>query len=153
MTEEAKEKSAEAAEATESQQPEEAEQLLPDGIGLTVEEVRAILQRDHKTVIPADDPALMYITIMNAALTEQAKLQKVHEKALGKLMGEYTNKHIEETKKGMTEVMSALSQLTTEGINKAVQDMVKFKQTMFICTAISFVSALLIVIVFILKGA
>jgi len=48
MTEEEKEKAAEAAEATESQQPEEAEQLLPDGIGLVVEDVRAMLQKKHE---------------------------------------------------------------------------------------------------------
>ena len=150
MTEEIREKDAEVAE---SQQAEEAEQLLPDGIGLSVEEVRTILQKKHDTYIPPDDPYLMNITIMNAVLTEQAKLQKAHEKALGKFMTEHTKQYLDETKKGMTEIMTALSQLTTEGINKAVQDMVQFKTTMLICTAISSLSAALIVGVFVLKGA
>ena len=150
MTEETKEKEAE---VTESQQAEEAEQLLPDGIGLSVEEVRAMLQKKHETYIPPDDPYLMNITIMNAVLTEQAKLQKKYSDALASMLSVHSDRYIKSTTERMNEVMKTLSVLTTEGINKAVQDMVQFKTTMLICTAISFLSAALIVGVFVLKGA
>lgn len=126
--------------------------ILPDGIGLTVEQVRALLLKAHDVAIPADDPALMYVTIMNAALTEQAKLQAAHQAALGKLMAEHTKNYVESTKAGMTEIMGTLSKLTTDGLNDAAKDMVKFRTTMFFCTAITFLSALLVVGVFVLKG-
>ena len=136
------------------EKPEEAhEQLLPDGIGLTVEQVRHLLLEKNDVAVPADDPALIYVTIMNAFLGEQAKLQNAHEAALGRLMTEHTNNYVQSTKVGMTEIMGTLSKLTTDGLNEAARDMVKFRTTMLFCTAINAVSALLIVAVFVLRGA
>ena len=130
-------------------EPSEPDQLLPDGIGLTVEDV---LLKKHDVAIPADDPALMYVTIMNAALTEQAKLQKAHQEALGKLMSEHTKQYVQSTKEGISEIMGTLSKLTADGLNEAAKDMVKFRMSMIYCTAINFIAALLIVGVFVLKG-
>lgn len=131
---------------------QEVDQLLPDGIGLTVEDVRALLLKKHDVAIPADDPALMYVTIMNAALTEQAKLQKSHQEALGKFMSEYTKQYVQSTNEGISEIMGTLSKLTVDGLNEAAKDMVKFRTSMMYCTAITFVSALLIVGVFVIRG-
>ena len=64
---------------TESREPD---QLFPDGIGLSVEDVRALLARKHETSVPKDDPILMVVTILNAFLGRQDELQKKHEKAL-----------------------------------------------------------------------
>ena len=130
----------------------EPDQLLPDGIGLTVEDVRALLLKKHDVAIPADDPALMYVTIMNAALTEQAKLQKAHQEALGKMMSEHTKQYVQSTREGISEIMGTLSKLTADGLNEAAKDMVKFRMSMIYCTAINFIAALLIVGVFVLKG-
>ena len=80
---------------------EEKGPLLPGGIGLTIPDVQALLAKENGLAVPKDDPALMYITIMNAALTEQAKLQKVHQEALAKMMAEHTNKYVKNTTKGM----------------------------------------------------
>lgn len=128
-----------------------AQPLLPDGIGLTVEQVSALIHQVNHFSLPPDDPALMYVTIMNAALTEQAKLQKAHQSALGKMMDEHTQKYVQETEKGMKEILFTLSKLTTEGLNEASKDMVKFRTTLWMCSGITFISALLIVCVFVLK--
>ena len=56
-------------------------------------------------------------------------------------------------REGAEKVTDTLSALTAQGLNEAARDMVKFRTTLFLCTAISAVSALLIVAVFVLKGA
>lgn len=137
---------------TETNDLEEKEPLLPGGIGLTIPDVQALLAKENGLAIPKDDPALMYVTIMNAALTEQAKLQKVHQDALAKMMAEHTNNYVQDTTKGMQEILATLSKLTSEGLNEAAKDMVKFRMSMIYCTAINFIAALLVVGVFVVKG-
>lgn len=132
---------------------DEGRQILPDGIGLTVDEVRALLVKEHDVAVPKDDPALMYVTIMNAALTEEAKLQRAHREALGRMMGEHTKNYVQGTEAGMREVMATLSKLTAEGLNEAARDMVKYRQALFYCTAIVAMSMLINVAVFILGAA
>lgn len=136
----------------ERQSAEGAERMLPDGIGLTVEEVRELLHRKHNTSIPVDDPVLMFVTIMNAVLTEQEKLHARHREALTGFMAELTEAYAAEVREGAETVTATLSALTAKGLNEAARDMVKFRTTLFLCTAISAVSALLIVAVFVLKG-
>lgn len=133
-------------------QEEEKQQILPDGIGMSIEEIRTMLIAKHNTKIPKDDPILMVVSMLNAALTEQAKLQKAHEVALGKMMSEHTKNYVQNTENGMKEIMETLSSLTTKGLNEAAKDMVKFKMSMFYCTIITFISSLLIVGTFVLKA-
>ena len=56
---------------------------LPDGIGLTLDDVRALLAKEHETIVPKDDPMLMIVTLLNAYLGEVDKLHARHGKALG----------------------------------------------------------------------
>lgn len=35
---------------------------LPDGVGLSIEDVRELLFRRHNVAVPADDPTLMQVT-------------------------------------------------------------------------------------------
>ena len=142
-----------AEEKSESQPVEEAKQILPDGLGLTVEDVRELLHRKHNASIPVDDPVLMFVTIMNAVLAEQEKLHARHREALTKFMGELTEGYAASVREGVETVTETLSALTVKGLNEAARDMVKFRTTMLFCTAINAVSALLIVAVFVLRGA
>ena len=59
---------------------------LPDGIGLTLDDVRALLAKEHETIVPKDDPMLMIVTLLNAYLGEVDKLHARHGKALAALM-------------------------------------------------------------------
>lgn len=126
---------------------------LPDGVGLSIENVRELLFRRHNVAVPADDPTLMQVTIANALLTEQEKLHERHKEALTRFMGELTDAYAATVREGAEKVTDTLSALTAQGLNEAARDMVKFRATLFLCTAISAVSALLIVAVFVLKGA
>jgi len=124
---------------------EEKEQILPDGIGLRIKDIISLLSEKHKTHIPADDPALMFVTIMNAFLEEESKLQKKHQDALAKFMSEHINSY-------MNHIKEILTNLSKDGLQEAAKDLVKHRSAMFICTAINFVSAILVVSVFVIKA-
>jgi hypothetical protein len=82
-----------------------AESTLPDGIGLTMEQVQKLLATAHKTVVDDHDPILMIVTILNAHLAEVEKLQARHKEGLGRLMAEKTDAYI-------SGVAAAVGQLT-----------------------------------------
>ena len=56
---------------------------LPDGIGLTLAQAKALVAEHNKTVIADDEPALIELTILNAFLGELEKLQTRHKEGLG----------------------------------------------------------------------
>ncbi len=138
---------------TESREPDP---LLPDSIGLSVDDVRALLARKHETSVPKDDPILMVVTILNAFLGRQDELQKKHEKALAAFMGEQTAAYVKGVEESVASLSKTLSGATVEGIGKAVGDMAAnlagHRSTMYLCTAVMAVSALLNVTVFILEA-
>ena len=138
---------------TESREPD---QLFPDGIGLSVEDVRALLARKHETSVPKDDPILMVVTILNAFLEEQQQLQKKHEKALAAFMSEQTTAYVRGVEESVAGLSKTLSGATVEGIGKAVGDMAAnlagHRSTMYLCTAVMALSALLNVAVFVLEA-
>lgn len=108
---------------TESTSASEPEQLLPDGFGLSVDQVCALLAQINKTVVPKDDPLLMVVTILNAFLNEQDKLQKKHEKALAAFMSEQTAVYVKGVEESVASLSKTLSGATVEGIRKAVGEM------------------------------
>lgn len=132
---------------------EQAPAPVPEGTGLSIEDVRELLFKRHDVAVPPDDPALMQVTIANAILAEQEKLHARHREALTKFMGELTEGYAASVREGVETVTETLSALTVKGLNEAARDMVKFRTTMLFCTAINAVSALLIVAVFVLRGA
>ena len=52
----------------------EPEPILPDGIGFTLEQAKALLAKEHKMILANDEPVLMGVTICNAYLAEVEKL-------------------------------------------------------------------------------
>ena len=60
-------------------------------------------------------------------------------------MGAQTAQYAETVKKGAEDVTKTLSAITVQGLNEIVQDLVKFRTTLYQCTAVCFVSSLLIV--------
>lgn len=140
----------------ESTSTSEPKQLLPDGIGLSVEDVRALLARKHEITVPQNDPLLMVVTILNAFLDKQDALQKKHEKALAAFMGEQTAAYVKGVEESVASLSKTLSGATVEGISKAVGEMAAslagHRSAMYLCTAVMAVSALLNVAVFVLEA-
>lgn len=142
--------------APQSSPAPEAEPCLPDGFGLSVEEVRALLAKKHNLAVPVDDPMLMMVTIQNAFLGAQIQLQEKHKKALAAFMGEQTAAYVRGVEKSVADLTATLSNMTTKGIQEAASDFAAtlsgFKTSLYFCAAIIGLSALLNVAVFVLKA-
>ncbi len=134
----------------------EQEQRLSDGIGLTVKGVSALLHEKHGVSVSPDDPFLMMVTVQNAFLEEQSRLQKKHEEALAAFMGQQTAAYVKGVENSVSELRKALSDVTINGIRDAASDFAAtlsgFKTTLYLCTAIMALSALVNVAVFVLKA-
>lgn len=126
--------------------------LLPDDIHLSIDEIRQELFRMHNFAVDRDDPALMYVTIMNACLDEQKRLMDAHLNALSSVMARETGASIAATKENVATLAGLMSKLTTDGIKEAAKDMAGLQATMKLCTGVMFVSALLVVGSFVLKA-
>lgn len=126
--------------------------LLPDDIHLSIDEIRQELFRMHNFAVDRDDPALMYVTIMNACLDEQKKLMDAHLNALSSVMARETGASIAASKENVAALGSLMSKLTTDGIKEAAKDMVGLQATMKLYTGVMFVSALLVVGSFVLSA-
>jgi hypothetical protein len=89
--------------------------ILPDGIGLSHEEVRKVLQGNHGK-IENDDPILMLITLLNAFLTEEEKLLDRHNKALSRIISDRTDGYIKAVEETTTTLGKSISSSSLEGI-------------------------------------
>ena len=126
--------------------------LLPDNIHLSIDEIRQELFRMHNFAVDRDDPALMYVTIMNACLDGQKKLMDAHLNALSAVMAQETGASINATKENVAALAGLMSKLTTDGLKEAAKDMAGLQATMKLCTGVMFVSALLVVGSFVLRA-
>lgn len=142
--------------ATAPAAPSESESLLPDGAGLSLEQVRALIAKVHEAVVDKSDPILMLVTMLNAHLAEVEKLQIRHEKGLTKLMAEKTDAYVSGVQGAVGQVTDSLSSASVEGIRKVFDDhaarLHAFKNNTAWLAAIVAVSALVNVAVFVLGG-
>lgn len=137
--------------------PYEQNIMLPDGIGLSIEQVRNLITKTHDAVIAENDPILMVVTMLNAYLAEVEKLQARHEKGLTRLMAEKTDEYVSGVQTAVNQLSTSLSSASVEGIRKVFDDhaatLKTFKSNMYLAAVIVGMSALLNVAVFILRAA
>ncbi len=69
-------------EREQAQTQQEKEYLLPDGFGMSLDEVRALILNKYDIKVDKDDPILLIVPILNACLHEQKKLQDVYRENL-----------------------------------------------------------------------
>lgn len=129
---------------------------LPDGIGLTLAQAKALVAEHNKTVIADDEPALIELTILNAFLGELEKLQTRHKEGLGRLMADKTDAYVSGVATAVAQLTDSLSSASVEGIRKVFDDhaarLQSFRNSTTWLAAIVAVSALLNVAVFALKA-
>ncbi|EGW52481.1 hypothetical protein HMPREF1022_00559 [Desulfovibrio sp. 6_1_46AFAA] len=129
---------------------------LPDGIGLTLAQAKALVAEHNKTVIADDEPALIELTILNAFLGELEKLQTRHKEGLGRLMADKTDAYVSGVAAAVAQLTDSLSSASVEGIRKVFDDhaarLQVFKNSTTWLAVIVAVSALLNVAVFALKA-
>ena len=136
--------------------PAEAEPLLPDCVGLSLEQARALITRVHEAVVDKSDPILMLVTILNAHLAEVEKLHARHKEGLARLMADKTDAYVHGVQAGIGQLTDSLSSASVEGIRSVFDDHAArlrlFKSNVTWLAAIVAVSALLNVAVFVLGG-
>ena len=129
---------------------------VPDGIGLSLEQVQELLAKTHKKVVDYHDPILMVVTMLNAHLGEVEKLHGRHKEGLGRLMADKTDAYVSGVAVAVAQLTDSLSSASVEGIRKVFDDraarLQAFKNSTAWLAAIVGVSALLNVAVFVLGG-
>lgn len=136
--------------------PPKPEDAVPDGIGLTLEQVQGLLAQTHKKVVDYHDPILMVVTMLNAHLAEVEKLHARHKEGLGRLMADKTDGYVSGVQAVVGQLTDSLSSASVEGVRKVFDDhaarLQSFKNSTTWLAAIVAVSALLNVAVFVLGG-
>jgi len=134
----------------------EKEPILPDGIGLTLEQAKRLISETSGIRLGNDEPALMGITICNAYLGEVQKLHARHEAGLAKLMAEKTQAYVAGVNSAVDQLSASLSSASVEGIRKVFDahaaSLNTFKNALMWASAIISASALINMVVFILRG-
>ncbi|GAB6194281.1 hypothetical protein [Desulfocastanea catecholica] len=128
---------------------------LPDGIGLTLDEVRSLLATKNSITVSPDDPILMMVTLLNAFLTEEEKLLYRHRKALTSILTDKTDNYVQAVEQTTAGLSESISTSSVHEINKIFQEngatMNRFRSNMVWLAAIVGISALVNVAVFVLR--
>jgi hypothetical protein len=128
---------------------------LPDGIGLTLDEVRSLLATKNSITVSSDDPILMMVTLLNAFLTEEEKLLDRHRKALTSILTDKTDIYIKAVEQTTASLSESISTSSVHEIKKIFQEngatMIRFRSNMVWLAAIVGISALVNVAVFVLR--
>ncbi len=107
---------------------------IPNGIGFTIEEIQALISKENKTFLPEDDPTMMIVTILNAFLGENKKLQDNYLQALRTLFSELSkgvNSEILATsKKVLEDVQDTLKIASITGLMKIHEQQTKQVMTL-----------------------
>ncbi len=72
-------------EREQAQTQQEKEYLLPDGFGMSLDEVRALILNKFDFKVDKDGPILLIVPILNAFLFEQQKMQEEHSAVMEKV--------------------------------------------------------------------
>ncbi len=127
--------------------------VLPDGVGLTLDEVRALLAAKNSVTVTPDDPILMIVTLLNAFLAEEEKLLERHRKALTTILADRTDSYVKAVEQTMASLSESLSNASLEEIKKIFQEnggtINRFRSNMIWLAAIVGTSALVNVAVFV----
>lgn len=126
---------------------------LPDGIGLTLNEVRALLAAKNSVTVTPDDPILMMVTLLNAFLAEEERLLERHRKALTSILADRTDHYIQAVEQTTASLGESLSSSSLSEMKKIFVEhdgtMNRFRSSITWLAAIIGTSALVNVAVFV----
>ena len=129
---------------------------VPDGIGLTLDAVRALLAKEHQTILGSDDPVLMLVTLHNAFLCEYERLLARHNKALTVLLAEKTDGYVAGVLQATEAVGKELSTVSIESMREVLQQhslaLKAFRLHLLWLAGIVAASALVNVVAFVFLG-
>jgi len=129
--------------------------VLPDGLGMNLEQVQNLLAEKHKTIVGLDDPILMLVTVMNAFLAQENALIERHKTALAKVMADKTGEYAVAVKQVTDSLSVSLSDVTLAAMQKTFAvhslELAKHQKNIMWLSAIAAISALVNVAVFVVK--
>ncbi len=132
-----------------------SENTFPDGIGLSIEDVKALVAKENKTILDNDEPMLITVTILNAFLYENDKLNRKYHEALRQIYSEQTQLFIQDVEKSTVSIAKSLENVSVEGLHeihiKNTTQLTAFRRDMLWLSTIAFVSAIINVCVFIFR--
>ena len=91
---------------------------FPDGIGLSIENVQALISKHNETFVAKDDPILLTVTILNAFLEEDRKLQDKYLIALKNVYSEQVKDFLKQVQQSTNVVKESLETVSIEGLQK-----------------------------------
>ena len=94
--------------------------VLPDGIGMSYDEITALLAEKSKVVVGPDDPILMMVPLCNAFLEQERKLMNLHKTALAKVLAEKTEGFVSAVQGMADEMGKTLASSTVESLGSAL---------------------------------
>ena len=94
---------------------------LPDGIGMTLEQVVALLAEKHKTIVSQDDPILMVVTLLNSFLAQENALMDRHKQALAMVMADKTDGFVQSVQKAVAQTGETFASATVESMKQTIQ--------------------------------
>ena len=128
---------------------------MPNGIGLSLDEIKALIAKNHKTVVADDDPILITVTILNAFIEEVQKLNAKYNKALKEIYAEQSLEFQKKIEQTSVTIRKSLQDISLDGLTRlhgrhtiAIE---KLRLYMFFCTGIIGLSAFIHVALYILK--
>jgi hypothetical protein len=120
---------------------------LPDGIGLSYDDIKLLFTMKHKTS-PVDDnePMLMMVSVCNAFLGEASNLHQRHNEALSKIIAGKTREYIAGVKECTDAFTRTLADASVEGVRlifeKHAATLEAHRGNTRLCAAVVAISAL-----------
>ncbi len=128
---------------------------IPDGFGLSIADVQALLAKYNETLVAKDDPILVQVTISNAFLLEYQKTQEKYQETLKAIYAEQVKQFLKEVKNSTDEVKETLSAVSVDGLHKIHLEqstsLAKFRTHFLYLTALSCLSAFINLAVYIAR--
>lgn len=129
---------------------------LPEGVGMRLEDAKALLARVHDTNVDADDPVLMLVTLHNAFLQDYETLLARHHHAMTSLLaakGEAYLADVRQASDVLAKEFSAASVATIQATFREHGAALKaFRRDLFWLTGVIVVAALAILAALLLPG-
>lgn len=130
--------------------------------GLTLRDVRQRIDREHHLSLPDDDPALIMVTIMRAALEEEERLQERHRQKLAEVMNDMVNGlalAVQKESEGLGGMLSGVAVQELRRVSDALEHsgtgvlerLSGHAVALYLCTGIIAASALLNVCVYLVR--
>lgn len=127
---------------------------IASGIGLEIDQVRALLAEKHDTVVGKDDPILMICTLLNAFLGEAEQQNTRLQSGMKRLLAEKTGEYLEGVNSAASGLSETLSSASVEGLknlsDSTTEKVASLRCSLFYASVIIGISALINVVAFVL---